>query len=315
MTGKEMRYILDKFDETRAEHPEISYTDEKLKVIAELRSHKSAVYTKLADRLESIDRMEAQIKEYKLEMKAMTREHVADLFDAEDAVKTRVIDTVSFIITLTKTPTPTVSYQYAKILAELANHLTPELLIILNDLKEKFKSESQREPGISIVRKEVEESVITDKLKHYFAKFKRFILHWAHGYDRRLNALKKHVMMNESLLVEFIELDRLKNEFKKEFWYCVEETPTVQLWVHMDDPSIGSYQVHLSPDGTVEKIEYKHPLSSIFNRTFDSPQMFLKHLYDTTYEEISPESLEKGRQQLKKIADVLKKQERRKKFD
>ena len=194
MNSEEIRHILDKLTiltESREDHPEADYTDEKTKVIAELRSHKSAVYTKLADRLESIERMEAQIKEYKLEMKAMTREHVSDLFDAEDAVKTRVVDTVSFIITLSKPPTPTTSYQYAKVLAELANHLTPELLIVLNDLKEKFKSESQKEPNISVARKEVKESV-GDKLQQYFAKFKHFILRWAHGYDRRLNLLKKY---------------------------------------------------------------------------------------------------------------------------
>ena len=194
MNSEELRNIINKLTiltESREDHPEATYTNEKTKVIAELRSHKSAVYTKLADRLESIERMEEQIKEYKLEMKAMTREHVADLFDAEDAVKTRVVDTVSFIITLSKTPAPTTSYQYAKVMAELANHLTPELLIVLNDLKEKFKSESQREPSISVSRKEVKEGV-GDKLQHYFAKFKHFILRWAHGYDRRLQALKTH---------------------------------------------------------------------------------------------------------------------------
>lgn len=188
----EIRNILNQLRllEARIEHPEVVYTDEKSKVIAELRSHKSAVYTKLADRLETIDRMEAQIKEYKLEMKSITKEHVADLFDADDAVKTRVVDTISFIITLSKTPAPTTSYQYMKILAELANHLTPELLVVLNDLKEKFKTESQREPSISVDRKKVDES-IGNKLQHYFAKFKHFIVRWAYGYDHRLNILKK----------------------------------------------------------------------------------------------------------------------------
>jgi hypothetical protein len=179
------------------DHPFITYTDvskgKTEKVIADLRSHKSAVYTKLAANLEAIEKKKEEIKALSEEVKQHAREDVADLFDAEDAVKTRVVDTVSFIFELSKDPKPTVSYKYAEIFAELAQHLTPELNLLLADIKKKYETITPKAPSLSLISKkkpDLSES-IGGKMKQYFAKFKNFVMNWADGYDEKLNNLKK----------------------------------------------------------------------------------------------------------------------------
>ena len=117
------------------------------------------------------------------------------MFDAEDVARTRVVNTLSFIFTLSKDPKPTETVQYAKVIAELEKSLTPELIVVLNNLKDQFKSVTQKEPSLKIAPQQLDEG-IADKFKNYFAKFKNFISSWANKYDAKLNALKAAVKPN-----------------------------------------------------------------------------------------------------------------------
>jgi len=167
------------------------------KVVAQLKSYNSQSYTKLAQKLQRVSDLEAEVKQLRKEVKQDTRELVADLFSADDVVRTRVVETVSFIFTLSKDPKPTETIKYASVIEELEKHLTPELIVVLNDLKEKYKSVSQREPALKVEPKEqLEETVLGDmaqKLKSYFAKFKNLITRWGERYDDKLNALKEQI--------------------------------------------------------------------------------------------------------------------------
>lgn len=71
-------------------NPDLEYEDEKDKVIARLYSYESQSYTKLAQKLERISQLEDEIKALKNEVKIETKERIQDLFEAEDAAKTRV---------------------------------------------------------------------------------------------------------------------------------------------------------------------------------------------------------------------------------
>lgn len=166
---------------------DIEFQRDESKVVVNLKSYDSQVYTKLAQKVQRIEALESEIKQLKQEVKSESRQHVASLFDAEDAVRTRVVETISFILILSKDPKPTESYKYAKIIEELEKNLTPELLLLLENLKAQFKTVTQKEPSLSVTK--IDESV-SEKLASYMSKYMSFIKSWADRYDRKLDILK-----------------------------------------------------------------------------------------------------------------------------
>lgn len=179
------------------EDDQVEYSDSKNKVTATVKGHTSAKYTKLAKNIKKIQELQKEIEVLEEEAKADARSTISDLFKAEDEVKTRVVDTVSFTLTLSKTPEPTQTVAYAKVMKELEGHLTPELIEVLEDLKAKFTTTVQKQASLKMVAKEsidLEEGVI-DKLKDYFKKFLNTITNWCTKYDTELDKLKQEVGM------------------------------------------------------------------------------------------------------------------------
>ena len=168
-------------------HPDIEYEDDPkgTKVIARLHSYKSQTYTKLAQKLQRMESLTEEMKQLKDEIKQHTREDVADLFDAADTARTRVIETVSFIFNLTKDPKVTESPKYKNILEELEQHLTPELIKVLEGIKnqEEMITKTQKSPALSV-------KPINEAVGSIFARLKQAVYSWAKGYDQKLNALK-----------------------------------------------------------------------------------------------------------------------------
>lgn len=172
------------------------------KVVARLRSVESGRYTKLGRNLQRIEELNEEIKKIKDEVKSETKELIADLFEAEHATATRVVETVGFVFKLTKDPEPTTTYKYSEILTELQKSLTPELIAVLESLKDKYKTVTQKSAALSLMDKDikkksskVEESAMLaeswfDKLRELFSRFKDKIMSWGRKYDSRLDALK-----------------------------------------------------------------------------------------------------------------------------
>lgn len=182
---------------SRYEHPDVTFNDVSAeKVVAVLKSRNSERYTKLAQNVQRIATLEAEVKEKKELVKADTRELIADLFASDDAVKTRVADTLSFIMTLSKDPKATESYKYAEVLTELTQHLTPELITVLEAIKAKYKTTTQKAPSLKIAAKtesvDLSEGPM-DTMKAFFAKFKAAIFGWAKKYDAQLQNLKNAI--------------------------------------------------------------------------------------------------------------------------
>lgn len=175
------------------------------KIVATLKSDASGKYTKLGRNLNRIKWLSEKIDQLKEEVKADTKTEIADLFHAEDACLTRVVDTVSFTFELTKDPKPTTTVQYAKVLDALQDHLTPELIEVLEGLKRQFSNTVQKSPALKATDKrypnesiDLNESV-WDKLKAYASKFYDYVKRWGSSYDAKLNALRAQVGMSESL--------------------------------------------------------------------------------------------------------------------
>lgn len=165
----------------------IEYEVADKKVTASMSGYQSQKYTKLAKKVQEAKRLSDELAILKEEIKSDTREHVADLFAAEDATRTRVIETVSFTMKLNANPKPTESYKYAEIVKALEEELTPELLTVLETLKKKFKTVTQKEASLSVELKEG----LWDSIVSGFKKLYSAIMSWAKSYDKKLNELKK----------------------------------------------------------------------------------------------------------------------------
>ena len=162
--------------EGRLDSPDVSYIDEPTKVTAKLGSYQSAKYTRLAKNMMRIDELTAELKQLQSEVKQQRREDVAELFDVEDAVMTRVVETKSAIFKLTKDPKATESPQYKVILEALEQHLTPELITVLEALKKEHVTVTQKEPALSYepITENLSTSLL-DKIKNWLPKYDQML--------------------------------------------------------------------------------------------------------------------------------------------
>jgi uncharacterized protein (UPF0335 family) len=182
MNTTQLRHYINLLE---ARDPAIKYQDSEQEVVAMLRGSDSQVYTKLAQKVNRIEQLEEEIKALKEEVKQVSRENIADLFDADDAIKARVVQTMSFILTLSKDPKATVTPKYKDILEALSTQLTPELIIVLENLKKQMVTVTQKSPSLRITRN-VDEGSIGD----LFARFKQKVFGWATSYDQKLSILQ-----------------------------------------------------------------------------------------------------------------------------
>lgn len=167
------------------------------RVTVELEAHESATMTKLASRYFSIDKTIKKLMEVKDKMNAGVKERAEALFNAEDIVLTRVVETVSFGLTLSKQMQVAEStverVNYEKIAKELmaliSEDLKPQVDAIIKEATTKTViPASTKSPGLRITPKN--EGFVGDAVN----KFKELVLrfkNWAKNYDKKLNQLKR----------------------------------------------------------------------------------------------------------------------------
>lgn len=214
----------------RAVHPDISMastTNAKgdSKVVATLKSYNSQSYTKLAQKIQRIETLEEEVKLLKAQVKTAAREDIADLFGADDIVSTRVVETVSFILTLSKNPKETETIKYASVIAELTKSLTPDLIVALDALKAKYTTFTQKEPSLKLQARESLGEGVWDQVKGVLALFKQAITSWASKFDSKLASLKAQVGVTESVdddVDESIDYDRV-GRIEKQVDYLIDQ--------------------------------------------------------------------------------------------
>ncbi len=195
---------------TGLQHPDIKFdVTEKdgnvSKVVAWLSNYLSGRYTKLGRNLLRIEKLEKEVKELKESVKEDTRELVADLFGADALLATRVVETVGFTFEMSKNPKVTESYKYAEILKALEKDFTPSLIARYEELKEQFKTETQKSPSLKAKDKNprddddyiVREGMF-DSAKKIGSKFLSFLGKWAEVYDHKFDKLKAMLPLTES---------------------------------------------------------------------------------------------------------------------
>lgn len=178
MDMKQMIMIV----ESRLTGPDITYHQKTDRVTAEVSANLSGKFTRLVQNLQKIDSLSTELKELQADVKQQRREDVAALFDAEDAVLTRVVETKSAILTLSKDPEDRETPKYKEILTELEQHLTPELLKVLEVLKATHVTVTKVEPSL---RWKLKEDIDEDKV----SRVVDMVNTWLQKYDQKLSNL------------------------------------------------------------------------------------------------------------------------------
>jgi hypothetical protein len=172
-----------------ARNADYDYEDFDDRVILRLTGVDSQIVTKMAQTFKEIEAQEEQLKILKDAHKQQIRE-LADLFDSVDIAKTRVIETKSLVVQISKNPEPTKAPKYKDILEAIATKLGPELLAVLNKLKETMVTITQKQPGVKV--KSLDEGTL-NSLRSFFAQVKAKVVNWANNYDQKLLMLKNAI--------------------------------------------------------------------------------------------------------------------------
>ena len=189
-----------------ARNPKLTYTEKHIKkvldrVTVELTGSESGVMSRLTTRYSRLDKAAKLMQEKRNQLNEDMKQVVESLFDAEDEVLTRVVDTVSYTITLSKaekaeSKAPKKSIDYAAIVKELGE-MIPELQAKIEEITEKYTEVVQPKdtPVKLIVKSKLDEGLtaFARGLVKSFKEMLKSIKSWGKGYDKRLNSLKAKI--------------------------------------------------------------------------------------------------------------------------
>ena len=193
--------------------PGVRYTEIKaknavVKVIAELSEHEASVFSKIARRFDRLNTAIKKMSEMSKNLNADLKTRIKDLFDAEDMVLTKVVDTASFAATLAAIAKldPNKKKQvvdWKKIAEELAELIPDELQAQVEAITKKYTVDSimdVKEPSLTITNKAAEKAARDKKLEEAIDLIKKMakavlnhVSKWASSYDRKINRLKKQL--------------------------------------------------------------------------------------------------------------------------
>lgn len=195
---KELQEALAILEERK---PGLTYVEKRVKGIidrltVELHGSDSSVFSRLAARYERLDKAIKKMGEKKNELNEQLKTRVEELFAAEDVVLTRVIETASFTLTLSKKQKqdPKKLVNYESIAAELVKLVPEELEAKVNEIYEAYTQiipQEDKSPALRVKGK-LEEGVL-DMLATAIKTVKGLLkkmLTWGAKYDKKLAALK-----------------------------------------------------------------------------------------------------------------------------
>ena len=191
------------------------YTEKRVKgalnkVILELEGSDSGAMSRLMTRYKRLDRQWKLMEERRNEVNRQVKDVADRIFDAEDALATRVIETVSYSVMLTKaTPasekeaTKKVDYESAyAALARLVPELEEKAKAILEQYTELVPPKDT--PSALKYTPKLEEGV-ADTIKGWVAKAKAFVkemFSWGREYDAKLDAFRRKYKLKAVSLKE-----------------------------------------------------------------------------------------------------------------
>lgn len=185
----------------RIEHEEVEYKEKKVKqvldrVTAILKGKKSEVFTKLADEYRSIAEQIEELNKQHENLNARIKDRMDAMFDAEDEVLTRVVESVSMVATLSKrTPShhkEIETIDYDGLLEEIGD-LVPALAQQMEFLVKKHttvtkKLVSAKSPALRVTLNESEDDIF-DKVEEYADLVGSVVMNNLIKYDKKISAL------------------------------------------------------------------------------------------------------------------------------
>ena len=202
LTLKE-RLLIEEASEDRKRRQDLTYIEKKVKneldrVIVELKGNESGTLTRLASRYDRLDKAIKVMGQKRGELNAEIKEKVEDLFAAEDIVLTRVIETVSFTMTVSKKSkvADKVAIDYESIATELAKLIPDDLQSKVDEIVKAYTTitpQPDKSPALSVKAK-VTEGIIGDLAASVVSLIKRIVksvASWAPKFDKKLDKLKK----------------------------------------------------------------------------------------------------------------------------
>lgn len=189
---------------TEERQKDFKYTEKRVKgaldkVMLELEGNNSGAMSRLMTRYTRLDKTAKLLKERRDEVNAQVKDVADRLFDAEDALATRIIETVSYTVMLTKaekaeTKEPKKEIDYASAYSELAK-LVPELEAQAKAILEKYTTSipPKDTPTALRVKSKVDEGVVS-VVKGWVAQAKAFVkevLSWGRSYDAKLDSFRR----------------------------------------------------------------------------------------------------------------------------
>ena len=193
---------------SEARNPDLTYSEKVVKnkidrVTVELAGNPSGVMSRLTSRYDRLDKAIKAMSVKRNEMNEQIKENVTELFNAEDIVLTRVVETVSFTLILSKlvksseqNPKTTVDYEaIAKELAKLIPEELQEQVEAITKMYTEVSIAADKSPALRIKNKNDEklDEGLMDSIKGLAAKVVKWaksMASWAVGYDKKLAALK-----------------------------------------------------------------------------------------------------------------------------
>jgi len=181
-----------------ARQPDLKYSDKRVKgalekVTLELQGNNSGAMTRLTKRYERLDRSAKLLTEKRNEVNAQIKNVGDQLFDAEDSIATRIIETISCTIMLTaaqkaadKAPSKKIDFESAY--AELAK-LVPELQEKVDMITAKYTEIIAAKDTPTALRVKLKEGIL-DTLKSWIKGFISEIKSWGTSYDAKLAKIK-----------------------------------------------------------------------------------------------------------------------------
>lgn len=201
---------------SEARNPKLSYSEKRIKttldkVILELDGTSSASMSRLMTRYKRLDQSAKLLLDRRNTVNADIKTMIEGMFDAEDAVASRIIETAKYTILLSKAskgadkpPKVTVDYEAA---FNALSKLVPELDEQVQAIVSKYTTIEPAQDTTAKLKVTIKEGFaasLINAVKKFAAKIKA----WALSYDEKLDALKAKfpIQVSEEFVAEGADL-------------------------------------------------------------------------------------------------------------
>ena len=175
-----------------ARKKKVTYTETEIKgkldrVTATLEGADSKSFSLLAKKYIALDDAIKEMTEQRAKLNSEIKDKVVELFNTEDEVMTRVVETVSFTVQVAKQSGPGSTVDYANIIKDLIA-MVPDLQEKVEALTKTYtKATKARDPALRV--DSLKEGLISNVIGA-ISKMANEFRTWMFSYDKKLATLK-----------------------------------------------------------------------------------------------------------------------------